>query len=588
MPSDPNDILSSKLMDLNRRRSSDWMRTGIATPVAFDAARQGKDPRAAASQFFPTPQPPPGATDLAQAKLPIINAMAEYQKAKASDELGLAAKLAARGDYVKEALQFASKVGGDVGSTNQAAAASWNTAITNLQKEAQGAVQKRLELALGSAGVAGGTAAAAKIIEASGGDLHSPAAQRMIAAKVKEYAMTGEVGAAAGFQNMMDAELYAQGIDGGVRGIVTGTADNEQSTALLSQVQTVSNQANHDAAIEMDYKMQAAEEQLVKQFTGPGTALSTLKSVLAMKELGGSPEENEKLLEGMLEKTRPTEGDPDALRRYDELLAQIDQDNLPPASNLAEARRRFLADDDFKKWMAENGYATPEVALKELRRKLREKRAQGKAADLAKVRADRLGEGKPAPEVNPGADLVSDGESPKKPAGPQSIKFALDPTNEDVVYIWDGVSLSEATPEELDSLQADLDKAEAAGKYDELWSEMVIPDVGPIKEMVRKQDFDKKFGPPLRTPEPVEPVEPVKPSSPSLGMIAQDVKNVVSRPANTLRTAEQGIRQLFKKKPDTTEEDEAERQRERQRKILEDAEAIRLGEELNPGGEAWK
>lgn len=569
----PSSALFDKVKALNQRRDARALHVAAA-PLLIGAGSPTEAATIAGSWNKPQVGPISKEGALA-AKLQILDKLADMQKAEADGKVDLVKALKSRGDYMKEILNTAAQVFGDRSAAYAQTLSSLNTAMVNVGNNTASFINDATKNALqgGGMGAEAGSAAVRATLDAlQGGGIADP---NFASAVVQNAAaLQGQPAALTNYFAHLQAEANRTGQD--LEPLLTSLARTgdpnaaqalELYTRVGSQVADVTKQA-----VDLGMaSLMGTMTQLKSGALGSDEAIGFIQKLLTLPELASSsPGDAEEQLDKMLEKLKPGGEDPGARQRYEDLLTKLDDDNLPPASSLAEARRRLLASKDFQDWKAKNypNGATDGIALKEMRRILREKNEKDKQAGLATNRARRM------------AGVDGDTGTPLEP----------ETSTSKVVNLGNGGPTDKRSPEATDpqyvrDAQGEMWVLEADGSFhvfaDEDWiqfDEDATNDPGGIDAIVAGPDrFDAIKAQAKPEPAKEPPVwgseaEGAKPASsfrsapvvpplpevkgPTLPMALHAAKQTLTRPAATLDSLERLARsKLFVKRKKPEDED---------------------------------
>lgn len=461
----PTDSLYNKVRDLNVRRNQDWARFGASIVPAVSAGMQGGPAAAAATArgFYPSPSPSISPEKAALLKKDVLDSIVAANKDRRSARLGLVSKLESQDKAIDKIAPAVASMYGSYNTANVASTGDQIRQRTELIKDAND------QLARVAASLGGNTAN----VDRAMGDLaqyltpggvkdagFSDAMRRYLSpnsglTRGEQQGLLARLGMEA---NLLDAQLpEGQRIEGlnGIVGILAGGAAAgdpamQQSLALANEVMQKQNQIE-DATIAL--RLGRVDAELGNQIRSGGASPEKAKEFARalMEVFGASPEDEDKKLGALMDMIDPKAGEgsgPVDAQRYADLLDSIDSETAP--ANLAEARRRLIEDPEFQAWMKANGFQDPGIALKELRRLMRQRAHEGRQHDLGMVRERRLAEVGPDTNVPASAKAVESGVPGSAPSqdGPA---FVFDGSK---VWQWDGETFAEATPEDLDRLAA--------------------------------------------------------------------------------------------------------------------------------------
>ena len=551
----PSDALYQRVKNLNTRRDQDWARFGASIVPAVAAGLNGGPQAAAATArgFYPSYERGPSAIDVAAAKKDVIDAMVKANDAVRDDRMGLVSKLEGIDDSMDKLIPAWASIIGSANTANVAATGDVIRQRTDLIKDANAQL----------ASVADKAATDPASVDRAWRDLTQfltpEGVQSPAFGEVFRRYMSPAGGLSPGDQksllarleietNLRDAQAppdqRLQGMNG-ILGLLAGGAAAgdpamQQSLALAGQVMSeVSDIEN--ATIQM--RLGKIDSELQNQLRSGGMSAEKSAEYLKtfMDTIGATdPDQQKKNLEKveqLLNMADPSKGaNPDAAR-YADLLDSLDSDN--PAPNLAEARRRLLEDPEFQAWMKQNGFQDPGLALKELRRMMRQRVQSGKMHDLELTRQRRLGEVGPDAGVPMSAKVVEDGSEQAKPVE-GGVAFVMDDAGD--IWNWDGSSFAMADEDALGKLGEMLE----SGQFDK--DKLIL---GPehMQEYRRMAEKPAAFEVP-KTDLP-------KTRGPTIPMLQQQARYAVAHPMESLGNLERTIRNRLLAKKQKKEEDQA-------------------------------
>lgn len=435
MAVDPSNELMNTVRGLNQRRNMDWMRSAAAVPgtvALFD-----KDPRAAmqyANGFFPEYQEKQrllaagaGNDPLAGEKLKakILDDLSGRKNDSIQDRNKTIVELSKDQDALME--KIITMVGTAYGAEASAMAGirgNFNTNMVNEGETLTNAVMKSAETA-NVGNIAGVREGISLVREAFGGiGFDDPGTIRLVRDQISNLAQAGDMAGVAVMVNALRAMGPEYGKD--FDAWIAQEAQKQPGQAAF-QIQSILQQPEM-----MNEINNVSQQALVTMAAGSAARTSKLLSTVPgmerlgpvieklSKQLGAakSPEEQMKLLRMTVE-ALPSNTGPDTNKATLDLLDQIDTDQPLPAGNLAEARQAVFDDPAFQEFMAGNGFKDPRMALKEMRRLLREKSMKDRNSDrmlMDQRRAAGTSVGdNPAPVQSKAAQAIGGAEDVKSP-----------------------------------------------------------------------------------------------------------------------------------------------------------------------------
>lgn len=419
----------ARVGDLNRFRDESWMRSGAALPGTVATAINQGVPAAHqfAMQFARPSIHRADPMEIAKLKKQVIDSMADLAKAKEDNTLSLFDKV----QKANKAVDMLGEVFKTALSSSASASAQTATARINMAgdlfKGMNEASMRQFE---------------ARLYAGLGGD------QKAMANRVFQENIAPII-AQMGAGQPIDAQIEAISVH------LAGIDAPMVKHALIKKIETAAAQKNVDfrsavmstptqaagmiASVMSDPAFQSYSQEIdkalisdignagaamwgaaLRQGGGPNVekaveATTALRNLLGMdaSEVPGAVDELDRVVASL----RPPDGTPDAMQKYQDLLDQLDQPNLQPASTLFEARQRLFEDPSFQSVKREMGFATDAATLKFLRQNLRENIRKAKMADAMRMRDIRMGN-KPRQSSGVGAGIgdeasLGSGGSPK-------------------------------------------------------------------------------------------------------------------------------------------------------------------------------
>lgn len=464
------DELLDRAKQLNNVRDRTWGGAAMAAAPTLNAVREGPPGagQEVASRFFEKPKAKLDPMDSLGLKKDIIDSMAKVEKER------LAGKMSVKDAYA-ENTKLAEKLidasVGAFGSQNAAWAGTVSSTKAAMVSGLNNMADNTMKMFAGTN--AGNADAVARAYEelrplfqgATIGD-EAPIALRQ---KLQELPVS-------------DRPLLLATLD-----MDTGVEENGGMQQILQKSATAQGTASQDAGQVLN--MWQASQQQVADITDkasklPFAMLGAMYSNLGGGSMVGSDQIRKNLetlaetaknlglmkdpaaqaaeLDKMLEALKPDAGaGKDSIDQYNKLLGDMDKPDEQLSPVLKEARRQFMNDPKFKAWMEAEGLTDPNVALRELRRRLRLRTQERRAADKQTL-ADKAA-GVPKPDTSPASAALTDKGTPSKEAPPDASKLepgmVLGPTGP---MMFSGTELVPLTPEERAQLKADL---EASPEY---------------------------------------------------------------------------------------------------------------------------
>jgi hypothetical protein len=389
--------LYSKIRDFQARKGRDYKSMATSLPAALSTG-SAQEAMGVARQFYGTPEDRRiDPLEKARLKKELLELLAETDKNKLSARLSAADKLKNQNDVILKALEVAGKVAGDQATSNASAADSLNRALATID----GNFGKHLSDAAVKAGAAnvGGVSEALGIMRQAMtgtgeyGEL-DPGFVGQFAAAVAQFQGAGDFASLAslqaqgdlvaqqkGFSSVKAWMEHAAGQGGGPAIAAAKAAEYLGDPAVMSMASKISEEATLLIKAEKD----ATALKLVKGGANVSkTMIDTFEKLMASPELAGQPGSGEDVgdqIDSVLGDTQQGAA-PDAIAK---LLEDLDKEDLPEASNLAEARRRLLSDPAFLEEMKRQGFQDPGMFLKEAKRRARAMTMERKAADRQRM-----------------------------------------------------------------------------------------------------------------------------------------------------------------------------------------------------------
>lgn len=483
----PSNSLYDKVRALNVRRNQDWARFGASVPAAFSAAMQGADPAAAARQFYPTPEKRPSQLQVAAAKKDLVDAMLHEQDKRRDARAGIIEKMAAQDKLLEEIVKGAVDAYGSFNSANVTGGKARMEQRTALIGEMNKAMADAAEAARPNdpSAVEGAFNALQNLITPEG--IRDSAFTAALNNQLQKLDRGGqdalmyrlEMDIAAKDGHAPEGEGMQMGSMSHILNAFPGDTNAQQALAIYQRVgDNVS--AIQQRAINDRWATSLAELDNQMRIGGSNPA-KVAEFIKVIKDAVGEqdPEKRVELAGKLADLVDPAAAageKPDA-GRYADILDSMDSETAP--ANLQEARRRLIEDPEFQAWMKQNGFQDSGLALKELRRMLRQRAHEARQSDLATMRERRLA------DVGPGtgkrsaaAEATSVGTAAPAPAqnGPT---WTTDKDGN--VYEMSGNKLIPADDNSAAQLMALLeeapDKADEfmlTGQYDRLKGEMAL------------------------------------------------------------------------------------------------------------------
>jgi hypothetical protein len=548
MAVEPSDALYNKIRDFKRFERGQFARAAGALPVGFSAQREGGVPamtRAVEGMFARPGQGSVDQLDLAKQKQSLIEKMAEWSDKSKDQKMDAVAKASAiikgKGDPVVDRLKLFIDLITKGGAANAAAAGHFNSALASISGHRSSLQSKALDNAADAYQAALLPKASKVNVDSilnkyadrirsagSGGDpdllselaaearmLNGPSRQMMIigAAQLSgdydsfmnELQEFGDVGGNADAATLAgDAAAAREGVGQALASmdpsgaLGAADADMEGAIALSDANWTEVKNALKMGGVDMDMDKLKEKWSTFNQMVGDDPAKLT-------------PEQQEEAVNKMLKDQMGLDpkADPVALQKFDDLLNSLDQADDKMPANLAEAKRRLIADPEFQAFMLNNKFTDPGVALRELRKRSNDKVHANKMQSLEQRRAQHIAQGTDQPEASNTTAAASGGLGEQAKMGSASSGGQAEKTELEQAVADAGVSADDA---------AGLPGA--TGK----------PGMEPgVKAAVT----------PTSNPTPAD-LAKVKTTVP---MAAEKIRNALFRPANTVNMAEAKVRE---------------------------------------------
>lgn len=542
----PNSYLRGKIDELNRRRGADWGRFGAAIIPSFNAGQQGGQAAAieTAASFYPRPQKAQDPLKAAAIKAGIIEKLVENDKARETGKVSAFKAMQQNyQDIAKLVLEQGRGIYGDYVGADSSVASSINQAAAKMADDYSDAVLKQVETAAAPGMASGVRAAFERIRAAMQGEPNDPSTAQLINNEFGSLLASGSGGrgAAAALSASLEAEAarlghgtfnhYVQGLAG------TGDPAAAQANDLLLSIGDEASLLANEATAEVKGTFAGAMSTMRRGVAGTDKAMSVINELWARFGPGDTPEEMSKAIDDLVgggPDGKPTE----SAQAAHDLLTQLDNPNLPPASNLAELRRRLFEDPKFKEWMRLNGFSDPRTALTAMRQMAAKSAHQERQADR-QARRQQVLSGKAGTPMPESKAPVSGGPE----TGKLEPTFVRNPSGGLEFYGEDG-RLRAPTPDELDELDQMLSSGESA-----------LSIVKPSSEYENYKSASSLPRPDASSPEASKPVggQPAAVKPVTLGMVGHEAGFAALHPAATVRTVEQFLsKKLKKKKPQET------------------------------------
>lgn len=390
---EPTNELEAKLHRLNDIRDRSWVGVAASAAPTLNAARKGGDPLAVAKSFQAKGSPKQDPLTIIGLKKDIITKMAADAEDVRAGKLQLGKAFQNGSDLTEKILATASSFGGAQASAYASVQNNYRDNIRALASDTSKTVVQALgTVDEGSASSVGRALDELRAMMAAGGTV-GPEFSAALASKLT--GMRDERSKAYLMEALnQDPGVQAQG---GLKPILEGmqqAGDQPASNAL--QVWTANQSFVDEVSRNVTNLPMAMFAATVEQMTqagtlGAGALGKNIEEITAtLRELGlaDDPASRERIFDKLMAAMRPSEKDPDAQKKFDKLLEDLDK----PAELLDPTRRQakqdLMSSPDFKAWMEQNGYTDPSTALSLLRQHVRHKVAGAAEHDkkLAKSR----------------------------------------------------------------------------------------------------------------------------------------------------------------------------------------------------------
>lgn len=184
-----------------------------------------------------------------------------------------------------------------------------------------------------------------------------------------------------------DPSVQAQG---GLKPILEGmgSAGDQPANAAL-QVWTANQSFVDEVAQKVANLPMAMFASTVEQMTQAGTLgagalgknIEEITGTLRELGLADDPKERERIFDKLMGAMRPSDKDPNAQKKFDELLADLDKPTQQLDPTRRQAKDDLMRSDSFQAWMAKSGYTDPDFALSALRKQVRQQQVEREAHD---------------------------------------------------------------------------------------------------------------------------------------------------------------------------------------------------------------
>lgn len=430
--------LYNQIKDLNRLR--DRKIQGYATGIVptFAAQRAGGPLMAqqVANSFMPQAGPGTGMSgaDKIEAKTKILEKMGKNQEKLRSDYIGQADKLMAVKDNIDQAIEL---VLGASGLDNEARIAfmkSWNDQSVAIMSNANNNVASTVQGAsrVNAPAVKNALEEVRKAMNADAqAGVMDEGITSALADQLEMIKATGDAATIASFVVQAN-DIIAAGGGADLKTFLEGRREmgDGRAASALAIVNDPAPAAMIGEMNDLAIKSYAANsaaalENLRGASYAPDKVIDLLGQVLTDERLQGAfigkadPTQALATLDDLF-KNAPG-NTPKDLAAWDKLLEEIDNQDLPPTSSLYEARKRIYADPQFQEFKAKNGLADDQMALKELRRNIRDQRFSDRQLDRDNIRRKRQGLPlNPVPIASGPSTPPAEGTDPAPAPGPQA------------------------------------------------------------------------------------------------------------------------------------------------------------------------
>lgn len=439
--------LMDKMREYRQRKERDYASLAASIPAAVVAGQQGGMPAAiaTASKFYAKPDDDRiGKADKAALKADIIKLLNQADSERQKNRLAAAKDVTARAkednDLIVKMVEAAQRAGTGQAQADANVISSVNSALASIDGNFKDYLGKVLQTTNpGTMGAINGALTDIQIAmktAASGGGMADAGAVDAIAGAINMMVANGNVAElaalkAAGDQlakqfgaGSLDEWLYRQTSIPGA----TGEQAMSAYSAVINPQITGESSRLADLATDLAHADKLAQSsKLVRGTSNSNKKAGEFFDMMAERvglQLGedGAPKTADDLgaeIDSLL-------GDPDPASQEKalKLLDELDKEDLPPASNLAEAKRQIMASDDFKKFMSDNGFQDAGMAFKELRKMTGQNVFRAKQADRALIRQRRLGH-VDAETDNSGPDPTSIPEAERASTSKPTLKMGL-------------------------------------------------------------------------------------------------------------------------------------------------------------------
>lgn len=471
-----DDALQARVKLLNQARDRSIAGAFLGLAPTLNAVRRGESGIDTAKKFFPKGTPVQDPLAVAELKKDIITKMAATDEDIRSGKLQLAKALQSGNDLVEKVLGAAATFGGSQAS----AFASVQNNVRDNVRALSNDMAKTVVQALGTVDE-GSAASVSRALDElrtmmSPGGVVGPEFTANLAGRLTS--MSDERGKAYLMAALdQDPKVQAQG---GLQAILEGSAQNRDQNAMAAlQVWSANQQYVQEAAQKVANLPMAMWASTIEQMDKSGVLGSNAlgnnvkELVSTLRELGMAEDlgQRERIFDKLMGTMRPSDTDPDAQKKFDKVLEDLDKPREMLDPTRQEAKRALTSSPEFRAWMEKNNLRDTDMAISILRKQVRQKVAADRASD--REQAAKMTPGVPAkPEATSLTDVGATGPKAPKPGAkePGHVMGA-----DGMPWLWTGQELVPLDAEALDdfdqALTADPKKLDAyratAGQFAE-------------------------------------------------------------------------------------------------------------------------